>query len=36
MAAEAIGHDGAGLKFSRDADQIRLVHNSVSFVIEKE
>jgi len=36
MAAAAIDQDRAGLKFTRDGDQIRLVHNSVSFVIEKE
>jgi ubiquinone/menaquinone biosynthesis C-methylase UbiE len=36
LAEAALAQDGAGLKFSRDGDQIRLVHNSVSFVIEKE
>jgi ubiquinone/menaquinone biosynthesis C-methylase UbiE len=36
MASAAIDHDGAGLRFTRDGDQIRLVHNSISFVIEKE
>jgi SAM-dependent methyltransferase len=36
LAAAAVDQDRAGLKFTRDADQIRLVHNSVSFVIEKE
>lgn len=36
MAADAIDQDSAGLKFTRDADQIRLVHKSVSFVIEKD
>jgi ubiquinone/menaquinone biosynthesis C-methylase UbiE len=36
MAAMAVDQDRAGLKFTRDSDQIRLVHNSVSFVIEKE
>jgi hypothetical protein len=36
MAAAAIGRDSAGLRFTRDGDQIRLVHNSISFVIEKE
>jgi ubiquinone/menaquinone biosynthesis C-methylase UbiE len=35
MAAEAVNQDRAGLKFTRDGDQIRLVHNSISFVIEK-
>jgi len=36
LAAVALHNDRAGLKFTRDGDQIRLVHNSVSFVIEKE
>jgi ubiquinone/menaquinone biosynthesis C-methylase UbiE len=36
LAAAAVDQDRAGLKFTRDADQIRIVHNSVSFVIEKE
>jgi ubiquinone/menaquinone biosynthesis C-methylase UbiE len=36
MAAEAIDRDGAGLKFTREADQIRLVHNSMNFVLEKD
>jgi ubiquinone/menaquinone biosynthesis C-methylase UbiE len=36
LAAAALDKDRAGLKFTRDGDQIRLVHNSVSFVIEKE
>ena len=36
LAAAAIDQDRAGLRFTRDGDQIRLVHNSVSFVIEKE
>ena len=36
MAARAIDQDGAGLKFTREANQIRLVHNSASFVLEKE
>jgi ubiquinone/menaquinone biosynthesis C-methylase UbiE len=36
MAAGSIDQDSAGLKFTRDGGQIRLVHNSVSFVIEKE
>jgi hypothetical protein len=36
MAAAAVDQNRAGLKFTRDGDQIRLVHNSVSFVIEKE
>jgi len=36
LAAAAVDQDLAGLKFSRDGDQIRLVHNSVSFVLEKE
>jgi SAM-dependent methyltransferase len=36
MAAAAVDQDRAGLKFTRNGDEIRLVHNSVSFVIEKE
>jgi ubiquinone/menaquinone biosynthesis C-methylase UbiE len=36
MAAVAVDQDRAGLRFTRDGDQIRLIHNSVSFVIEKE
>jgi ubiquinone/menaquinone biosynthesis C-methylase UbiE len=36
LAAAAVDQDRAGLRFTRDGDQIRLVHNSVSFVIEKE
>ena len=36
MAASAVEQDLAGLKFTRDGGQIRLVHNSVSFVIEKD
>ena len=36
MAAAGADQDRAGLRFTRDGDQIRLVHNSVSFVIEKE
>jgi ubiquinone/menaquinone biosynthesis C-methylase UbiE len=36
MAAAALDLDLAGLRFTRDGDQIRLIHNSVSFVIEKE
>jgi ubiquinone/menaquinone biosynthesis C-methylase UbiE len=36
LAEAAVDQDRAGLKFTRDGDQIRLVHNSVSFVIEKE
>ncbi len=36
LAAAAVDQDGAGLRFTRDGDQIRLIHNSVSFVIEKE
>jgi ubiquinone/menaquinone biosynthesis C-methylase UbiE len=36
MAAAAVDQDRAGLKFTRDGDQIRLVHNSVSFVLEKD
>lgn len=36
MAAAAVDQDRAGLRFTRDGDQIRLVHNSVSFVLEKE
>ncbi|MBV8774149.1 MAG: methyltransferase domain-containing protein [Deltaproteobacteria bacterium] len=36
MAWAAMDQDRAGLRFTRDRDQIRLVHNSISFVIEKE
>jgi ubiquinone/menaquinone biosynthesis C-methylase UbiE len=36
MAAAAVNQDRAGLSFTRDGDQIRLVHNSVSFVLENE
>jgi SAM-dependent methyltransferase len=36
LAAAALEQDRAGLRFSRDGDQIRLVHNSVSFVLEKD
>lgn len=36
MAAAAVDQDRAGLRFTRDGAQIRLVHNSVIFVIEKE
>jgi ubiquinone/menaquinone biosynthesis C-methylase UbiE len=36
LAAAAVDQDRAGLRFTRDGDQIRLVHNSISFVIEKE
>jgi hypothetical protein len=36
MAAAAVDQDRAGLRFTRDGGQIRLIHNSVSFVIEKE
>jgi ubiquinone/menaquinone biosynthesis C-methylase UbiE len=36
MAAAAVDQDLAGLKFTREGDQIRLVHNSVSFVLEKD
>jgi ubiquinone/menaquinone biosynthesis C-methylase UbiE len=36
LAEAAVDYDRAGLKFTRDGDQIRLVHNSVSFVIEKQ
>jgi ubiquinone/menaquinone biosynthesis C-methylase UbiE len=36
MAEGAVDQDRAGLRFTRDGGQIRLVHNSVSFVIEKE
>ena len=36
LAAAAVDQDRAGLRFTRDGEQIRLVHNSVSFVIEKE
>ena len=36
LIASAVDDDRAGLRFTRDADTIRLIHNSVSFVIEKE
>jgi SAM-dependent methyltransferase len=36
MAAAAVDQDRAGLSFTRDGDQIRLIHNSLCFVIEKE
>jgi SAM-dependent methyltransferase len=36
MAQAALDEDRAGLKFLRDGDQIRLVHNSVIFVLEKD
>ena len=36
LAEAALDQDGAGLRFSRDGDQIRLIHNSVSFVLEKD
>jgi ubiquinone/menaquinone biosynthesis C-methylase UbiE len=36
LAESAIDGDKAGLRFARDGGTIRLVHNSVSFVIEKE
>jgi ubiquinone/menaquinone biosynthesis C-methylase UbiE len=36
LVQAAVEDDRAGLKLTRDGDQIRLVHNSVSFVLEKE
>ncbi|HJU28445.1 MAG TPA: class I SAM-dependent methyltransferase [Candidatus Binataceae bacterium] len=36
LAADAVDGDKAGLRFARDGDTIRLAHNSVTFVIEKE
>jgi ubiquinone/menaquinone biosynthesis C-methylase UbiE len=36
LAASAVDGDKAGLKFARDGDTIRLAHNSVTFVIEKD
>jgi ubiquinone/menaquinone biosynthesis C-methylase UbiE len=36
LVADAVDGDKAGLRFARDGDAIRLVHNSVSFVIEKD
>jgi ubiquinone/menaquinone biosynthesis C-methylase UbiE len=36
LAQAALEKDSAGLKFRCEGDQIRLVHNSISFVIEKE
>jgi ubiquinone/menaquinone biosynthesis C-methylase UbiE len=36
LAQAALDLDRAGLKFTRDGDRIRLVHNSVSFVLESE
>jgi SAM-dependent methyltransferase len=36
LVMSAVDDDGAGLRFTRDGDTIRMMHNSVSFVIEKE
>jgi hypothetical protein len=36
LAQAAVDLDRAGLKFTRDGDHIRLVHNSVSFVLERK
>jgi ubiquinone/menaquinone biosynthesis C-methylase UbiE len=36
LVMSAVDSDGAGLRFTRDGDTIRMMHNSVSFVIEKE
>jgi ubiquinone/menaquinone biosynthesis C-methylase UbiE len=36
LSEEAVGSDGAGLRMTRDGDTIRLIHNSVSFVIERD
>jgi ubiquinone/menaquinone biosynthesis C-methylase UbiE len=36
MAQSALDDDRAGLKFMRDGDHIRLVHNSLIFVLEKD
>jgi ubiquinone/menaquinone biosynthesis C-methylase UbiE len=36
LSAQAVEGDRAGMRMSRDGETIRLIHNSVSFVIEKE
>jgi SAM-dependent methyltransferase len=36
MAEAALDEDRAGMKFMRDGDKIRLIHNSFTFVLEKE
>lgn len=36
LAEAAVDNDRAGLRMMRDGDTIRLIHNSVSFVIEKD
>jgi ubiquinone/menaquinone biosynthesis C-methylase UbiE len=36
LVMAAVDQDSAGLRFTRDGEHVRLVHNSVSFVIEKE
>jgi SAM-dependent methyltransferase len=36
MIESAVGDSNDGLKITRDGEVLRLVHNSVSFVIEKE
>ena len=36
MAEAALDEDRAGLKFIRDGEKIRLIHNSLIFVLEKE
>jgi ubiquinone/menaquinone biosynthesis C-methylase UbiE len=36
LSAAAVEGDRAGLRMTRDGETIRLIHNSVSFVIEKE
>lgn len=36
LAEAAVDNDRAGLRMTRERDTIRLIHNSVSFVIEKE
>jgi ubiquinone/menaquinone biosynthesis C-methylase UbiE len=36
MAAAVLEQNGDGLRFTRDGEQIRLVHSSISFVIEND
>ncbi len=36
LAEAAVDNDRAGLRMTREGDTIQLIHNSVSFVIEKE
>lgn len=36
LAESAVDSDRAGLRMTRDGETIRLIHNSVSFVIEKD